>query len=671
MKKKIKKLSRLVIVSMMIISVFILSGCSDKNEMKNTVKNYTKLLNEKKYGELYEILTTDSKEYIKEEFGGKEGFVNKYSAIYSAMGVNNIKIDVGEIKDKSEIPITISMNTIGGKLKYEDAIIKLKKEDDKYKICWNESLILPDMVQGDKIRVKVSNGNRGEILDRDGNLLAYNGEVNYINIDPKLFKKEDISDLAKALDISEEYIEKKIENNINPDYAINIVKVSKYEEDKVQEALKIEGVMSQVGASRVYAKGEAFGSLLGYIGDITAEELEKNAGKGYTTSSQVGKNGLEQVYEDTLRATDGVHIYIERGGEDITLAKIKSSDGKDIKLAIDSDLQKSVYDQMDNEKGASIAMNSATGEVLGMVSSPSYDSNTMVTYKTKTIAKEWEENKNASFDNRANNLYSPGSTMKLITASIGMENKAIDPNEKMKIEGVNWQKSSSWGNYKVTRVKNVSSVNLYDAVVNSDNIYFADKAIKIGSENLIEGAKKFGLGADIKFEYPMSNSQISNSGAIDSEILLGDTGYGQGEVLTTPLQITMAYSALGNEGKIMTPRLVISENKEEKVYSEAIQKKYLKELQKDFAGVINDSNGSGYLCKIEGVNLAGKTGTAEIKSTKEDETGNENSWFVAVDMDNSKLAISMVMENMKDKSTSKYLVPKVKNIMKSYISEDK
>lgn len=671
MKKKIKKLSRLVIVSMMIISVFILSGCSDKNEMKNTVKNYTKLLNEKKYGELYEILTTDSKEYIKEEFGGKEGFVNKYSAIYSAMGVNNIKIDVGEIKDKSEIPITISMNTIGGKLKYEDAIIKLKKEDDKYKICWNESLILPDMVQGDKIRVKVSNGNRGEILDRDGNLLAYNGEVNYINIDPKLFKKEDISDLAKALDISEEYIEKKIENNINPDYAINIVKVSKYEEDKVQEALKIEGVMSQVGASRVYAKGEAFGSLLGYIGDITAEELEKNAGKGYTTSSQVGKNGLEQVYEDTLRATDGVHIYIERGGKDITLAKIKSSDGKDIKLAIDSDLQKSVYDQMDNEKGASIAMNSATGEVLAMVSSPSYDSNTMVTYKTKTIAKEWEENKNASFDNRANNLYSPGSTMKLITASIGMENKAIDPNEKMKIEGVNWQKSSSWGNYKVTRVKNVSSVNLYDAVVNSDNIYFADKAIKIGSENLIEGAKKFGLGADIKFEYPMSNSQISNSGAIDSEILLGDTGYGQGEVLTTPLQITMAYSALGNEGKIMTPRLVISENKEEKVYSEAIQKKYLKELQKDFAGVINDSNGSGYLCKIEGVNLAGKTGTAEIKSTKEDETGNENSWFVAVDMDNSKLAISMVMENMKDKSTSKYLVPKVKNIMKSYISEDK
>lgn len=671
MKKRMKKLSSLVFIIAITVSVFLLSGCSNKDEMKKTVDDYTRLLNEKKYDELYEILTIDSKDYIKEEFGGKEGFINKYSAIYSAMGVNNIKINVGEIKDESRIPVTLSMDTMAGKLKYEDITIKLKKEDDKYKICWDESLILPDMVQGDKIRVKIINGKRGNILDKDNNLLAYNGEANYVNIDPNLFKAESISDLAKVLDISEEYIEKKIESNTNKNYAINLVKVSKYEVDRVEKALNIEGVTSQVINSRVYAEGEAFGSLLGYIGNITAEELEKKSDKGYTASSQIGKNGLEQVYEEKLRATDGVHIYIERGSEEITVAKTKASDGEDIKLSIDSKLQKEVYDQMDKKKGASIAMDSITGEVLAMVSSPSYDSNTMVTYKTKTIGKEWEENENACFDNRANNLYSPGSTMKLITAAVGLENKVIDPNEKMKIDGLNWQNSSSWGNYKVTRVKDVSSVNLYDAVVNSDNIYFADKAIKIGSENLIEGAKKFGLGAEIDFEYPMPNSQISNNGKIDSEILLGDTGYGQGEVLTTPLQLTIAYSSLANEGKIMAPRLVISENKEAKVYSDAIKKEYLDELKKDFSGVINDSDGSGYLCKINGEDLAGKTGTAEIKSTKEDTSGDENSWFVVVDMNKSKLAISMVMENMKEKSTSKDLVPKVKNIMESYISESK
>lgn len=665
-----KKLSRLVFIIMMIISVFVLSGCSNKDEIKNTVKNYNKLLNGKNYGELYETLTTESKNYIKEEFGGKEEFVKKYSAIYSAINVSNIKIDVGDIKSKSEIPIRVSMNTIGGKLKYDDATIKIKKEDNKYKISWDESLILPEMIKGDKIKVEVTKGNRGKILDRAGNLLAYNGEASYVNIDSKVFKEESIKDLAKVLDISEEYIEKKIESNTNPKYAVNIVKLSNYEDDKLDKVSKIEGATIQQVTSRVYVKGEAFGSLLGYIGNVTAEELEKKADKNYTSSSQIGKNGLEQVYEDKLRATDGVHIYIEREGSNLTVAKTKARDGDDIKLAIDSKLQRKIYDEMDKEKGASIAMNSTNGEVLAMVSSPSYDSNTMVTYKTKSIAKEWEENKNACFDNRTNNLYSPGSTMKLLTASIGLENNIINPSEKMKIEGLNWQNSSSWGNYKVTRVKDIDSVNLYDAVVNSDNIYFADKSIKVGSEKFIEGAKKFGLGSDINFEYPMTKSQISNSGKIESEVLLGDTGYGQGEVLTTPLQVTMAYSALANEGKIMAPRLVISENKEEKVYNKAIRKEDLKELQKDFSGVINDPSGSGHLCKINGIKLAGKTGTAEIKSTKEDKDGNENSWFVAVDMDKSKLAISMVMEDMKDKSTSKYLVPKVKNVMKSYILED-
>ncbi|WP_297136440.1 penicillin-binding transpeptidase domain-containing protein [Terrisporobacter sp.] len=665
--KLVKSREIITIISIMVLAVFILSGCSSKNKIEDTIDNYTKLLNDKKYDDLYEMLTTDSKNYIKSEFGGKEEFINKYNAIYSAMGVNNIKISVKKINDKLEVPITISMSTVAGELKYDNTTINLEKEDDGYKISWNESLILPDMVQGDKVRVKTTIGSRGKILDRDGNLLAYNGEVNFINVDTKKFKESSISKLAKDLDISEKYISDKIKNNSNPEYAVFIVKVPEYEKEKLEKISAIECVTIQKNISRVYAKGEAFGSLLGYIGSITAEELEKNPNKGYTTSSQIGKNGLEQVYEDKLRAKDGVHIYIERGDEDITVAETKVSNGKDIKLAIDSKLQQEIYNQMNKEKGASIAMDSSTGEVLAMVSSPSYDSNTLVTYKTKAIAKEWEESKNAHFDNRANNLYSPGSTMKLLTASIGLENNLINPNEKMNINGLQWQNSSSWGKYKVSRVKDVSSVGLYEAVIYSDNIYFADKAIKIGSDKLIEGAKKFGIGADIDFEYPMPKSQIANHNKIDKEILLADTGYGQGEILTTPLEVTMSYSALANEGKIMTPRLVLSENNKAKVFSEAINKEHLEELQKDFAGVINDPNGSGYLCKIDGVNLAGKTGTAEIKSTKDDETGNENSWFVAVDMDNSKLAVSMVMEDMKGKSTSKDLVPKVKNIMESYI----
>ena len=660
-----------IVASVLIMSMFVFLGCNKEENIEAVVNNYAKLLNDGKYEELYEELANESKKYIDEEYESKEGFVQKYSNIYSAMGVNNIKIDIKDSENKLEIPITITMNTIAGELKFDDASIKLVKEDNKYKILWNESLILPQMIQGDKIRVKTTNGSRGRILDRNDNLLAYNGEVNFINIVPDAFeenKNENISKMADILDISEEYIEDKLNKSTNSDEALFIVKVSNYEQEKVEILSDINGVSVQKGISRVYAQGEAFGSLLGYIGSITEEELAKNPNKGYTFYSQIGKNGLEQVYEDKLRAKEGAHIYIERGDEQITIAKTEASDGEDIKLSIDSELQEDVYNQMNKDKGASIAMDPKTGEVLAMVSSPSYDSNTLVTYKTKTIAKTWEKSNNAEFDNRANNAYSPGSTMKLITASIGLENKVINPSEKTEIKGLYWQNSSSWGDYKVTRVKDAGSVNLYEAVKYSDNIYFADKAIKIGAEKYIEEAKKFGIGVKSIFEYPMAKSQISNNGKLEDELLLADTGYGQGEVLTTPLEITMAYSALGNDGNIMTPRLVISENNEAKIYSEAISKDYLPELKKCFSAVINDSDGSGNLAKIEGVNLAGKTGTAEIKGSKDDKSGSENSWFAAVDLDDSKIAISMVMEDMKEKSTSQYLVPKVKNIIETYLN---
>ncbi|WP_330405622.1 penicillin-binding transpeptidase domain-containing protein [Romboutsia hominis] len=339
-----------------------------------------------------------------------------------------------------------------------------------------------------------------------------------------------------------------------------------------------------------------------------------------------------------------------------------------MKLSIDSKLQDSIYNELKGDKGASIAINPLNGEVLAMVSSPSYNSNTLVTYKTKEIANKWENQNNIQFENRANDSYSPGSTIKLITSSIGLESGVINPNEYMDIKGESWQKDSSWGNYSVTRVKDTKRpVNLYDAVKYSDNIYFADKAIKLGEEDYIKGLKKFGIGEKITFEYPMQNSQISNNGKLDNEILLGDTGYGQGEILMTPLDVVLSYSALVNDGNIMIPRLVISENKESKVYKNAIDKKYIEELKKCFKGAINDEDSTGYLAKIEGKNIMGKTGTAEIKNSKDDNSGINNGWFVAVNEDDPKIAISMIVENI-NKSTSEYVVPKVKNILNYYLN---
>ena len=656
----------ILLLSIFILSIFVLSGCSKNNEVQSLVKNYEKLLNEGNYEALYDNISKKSKEYIS-----KEEFIKRYSSIYSGIGANDIKISIGEINSKTQIPISITMNTLAGKLKFEDIKVDIVKEDKNYKINWNESLILPPMTKDDKIGVEFDKAVRGQILDRDNNKLAYDGKAYQVSIHPSVFtanKDENLAKFAEVLDVSMDKISEKIENQ-NPDHKIPILKVPQYENEKIDLLKTIEGVIIDEVDSRVYQNSEALGCLIGYTDNITKEELEKYKGKDYNSQSKIGKSGLEQVYEDKLRARDGVHIFIKRGEEKITLAKKEPINGENIKISIDSKLQENIYAQMNNEKGASVALHPQTGEVLAMVSSPSYNSNTKVTYITKTISNKWKESEYAHNENRFNNAYSPGSTMKLITASIGLDEKVLNPNDTIDVKGVNWQKSSNWGDYYVTRVKDPGrSVNLYDATKYSDNIYFADLAIKIGADKFIEGAKKFGIGENLEFEYPMDKSQISNNSKIESEMLLADTGYGQGEILMTPLDVAMSYSALSNNGDIMKPRLVISENKEPKVYSKAINKENLEELISCFGAVINDEDGTGNLGKINGVNLIGKTGTAEIKKSKDDTDGSEKGWFVAVNLDEPKIAISMIIEDLNGKTAGSHVVPKVKNIIKNYIN---
>lgn len=657
----LKKILILLGVIIMITLLFV--GCSNESEVKQIIDSFTKDLNDRKFDKLYENISIKSKKVIS-----YEEFTNRYEKIYGSINARDINIKIKEIDKDLKILASMSINTIVGKLDYDNFNINLVKEDDRYKILWDESLILPNMKKGDLVRVETKKATRGKILDRNDEELAIDSNVSSVYIHPEVFNKnkiENIDKVATILDISKEYIEDTIKDKPSSQL-VHLLNVSPYENDRINNLKLIEGISIKEEVSRVYKNSEALGNLIGYIGNITKEELEKS--KGYSQTSKIGKAGLEQIYEDRLRAIDGVEAYLKRGNEKIEIGKVNQRNGEDIKLSIDSKLQDSIYNELKGDKGASIAINPLNGEVLAMVSSPSYNSNTLVTYKTKEIANKWENQNNIQFENRANDSYSPGSTIKLITSSIGLESGVINPNEYMDIKGESWQKDSSWGNYRVTRVKDTKRpVNLYDAVKYSDNIYFADKAIKLGEEDYIKGLKKFGIGEKITFEYPMQNSQISNNGKLDNEILLGDTGYGQGEILMTPLDVVLSYSALVNDGNIMIPRLVISENKESKVYKNAIDKKYIEELKKCFKGAINDEDSTGYLTKIEGKNIMGKTGTAEIKNSKDDNSGINNGWFVAVNEDDPKIAISMIVENI-NKSTSEYVVPKVKNILNYYLN---
>ncbi|GAA0749714.1 penicillin-binding transpeptidase domain-containing protein [Clostridium sartagoforme] len=669
------KNKKLILISLLLSFMLLISGCSKLNKAEKAFETFSQKWTQNDYTGMYQMLTNDSKAIISEE-----DFTTRYTNIFSAIEANNLLIEINGDKVKEDdtitIPFKLSMNTIAGDVNISDYKLNIIKEDKEFKIKWDESLIFPQMTKDDKVRVNVIPSKRGSILDKDANLLANDGILNTVGIYPAKFNLSNIdakiAEIATTLDISEENIKTKLDANTNPEHFIPLVDI--LPTDSKLNSLRgraEDGILIKEKAGRIYTGGEAFGRLIGYIGSITAEELENNKDNGYNDTSLIGKAGLEQVYEDTLRGKDSAEIYIERGEEKITIAKKDGEDGNDIKLSIDSALQSKIYSEMNGEKGAATAVNPKTGEVLAMVSAPSFDSNVFTTYVTKTQKSKWEETNNADEINRFNKTYSPGSTMKLLTSSIGLENKIIDSNATRDIKGLSWQKDSSWGDFKITRVTDPGSpVNLKDAVNHSDNIYFGQVALELGNNKFIEGIKKFGIGEELKFEYPMEESQISNDGDLGREILLADTGYGQGEIMVTPLNVALSYSALANNGDIMQPRLVISENSESNIWKQsAISKDDLPALINSFTALINDSGATISDGVVPGHRVAGKTGTAEIKKSQDDVNGTENGWFVSVDPDTAKISLAMIIEDVKDRGHSHVTVPKVRNVMEYYLNK--
>ena len=662
-----------LLFSLLIIIVISVS-CSKINKYEETFNTFKEKWINSDFSGMYSMLTDSSKEYIDEET-----FVNRYTNIYSAIDLKDLEIEIsGDIiknKDYYTVPFSLKGNTVAGELNITDYKVNIYKVDKEYLINWDESLLFPNMIEGDKVYVRNFSHTRGKILDRNDNILAEDGIISVVGIHPSKFDTENrdakITELANTLDISEDTIINKLNSNSNPEYFVPIVDILSSDE-KLTTLINRddEGIIINEKTSRVYNGGEAFGRLIGYVGAITAEELESKGDKGYTQTSIIGKAGIEQVYEDTLRGEDGAEIYLSRNNEEISILKKEVVNGTDVKLTIDSTLQNNSYEQLNGEKGAVTAVDPKTGEVLALVSAPSYDSNIFTTYVTKTKSAEREANDYTDQINRFSKTYAPGSTMKLITASIGLNTGVLDADETVTIDGLTWQKDSSWGNYNITRVHNTTTpMTLREAAKYSDNIYFAQLALKIGSKNLINGLNGFGIGEEIPFEYPMTTSSISNNGNLDSEILLADTGYGQGELMVTPLNMALAYSALANDGNIMTPRLVLTSDSSATIWKEsAIKSEYLPTLIEDFSAMVNDADGAAHGAQIAGYNIAAKTGTAEIKASQDDTTGTENGWFVAVDTTSSKLSVAMIIEDVKDRGGSSIPIPKVKAIMEEYLN---
>lgn len=583
MKKKVVIISVIAVAVIALITVAILVLNKEKQNPEEILKTYFAYIEKQNYEEMYNMVHSNT---------DKEEFLKRNKNIYEGIHAKKIKIEITSIQnEKKKVIITYltKMNTSAGDVEFENTA-KLSKDDSKkYKIEWSSNLIFPELNNDYKVRVSNTEGKRGSILDRNGNILV------------------------------------------------------------------------ETKTNREYPYKDITAHITGYVQGITAEELESKAEKGYNPHSIIGKTGLEQVYEERLKGKDGLKIYIEDNNGNIvkTIAETKGNDGEDIKLTIDINLQTKLYEKIKNDKGFFVVMNPQTGEILALVSTPSYDPNKFVTGMTNDEWNSISTNEAKPLFTRFISTWCPGSTFKPITGAIGLTTGNLSEDDEFNYSGLAWQKDSSWGDHKITTLTAYSGKkNLKNALIHSDNIYFAQAALKIGEKTFTEGLDKIKFNEDIDFELDTNKSTYSNSERIEREATLADSGYGQGQLLVNPIHMASIYSAFVNEGNMVKPYIEYKENREkEYLVKNAFSKEAANIIREDLIQVVESPTGTAHDLKVNGVKLAGKTGTAELKASKE-EKGKTLGWFncftVDEELDKSMLIVSMV-EDGGSNGGSRYL----------------
>ncbi|MFH1832896.1 MAG: penicillin-binding transpeptidase domain-containing protein [Candidatus Levyibacteriota bacterium] len=332
----------------------------------------------------------------------------------------------------------------------------------------------------------------------------------------------------------------------------------------------------EVDSLREYSYKDAFSHVLGYLGQISQGELKKEEFKDYAGGDLIGKDGIEQQYESLLKGTDGKQLFeVDALGKTIrTLGVEDPIPGLDIKLTLDAKLQIAGFKAMENVKKGALIVSTPKGEILALISKPSFDPNLFTKGEYYSSASDSAKQnlsdvllgqENPLLNRAISGVYPPGSTFKIITAAAALEDKIIDENFTVEDIGVLQVGAFSFGNwYFLQYGKTEGILNVVSALRRSNDIFFYKLAEKIGLEKLSEMAKNFGLGQALGIDLSgeaegLVPSDSWKQKAIGESWYLGDTyhyGIGQGYLLTTPLQVNTWTQAIANVGSLYEPHLL-------------------------------------------------------------------------------------------------------------------
>jgi penicillin-binding protein 2 len=435
--------------------------------------------------------------------------------------------------------------------------------------------------------------------------------------------------------------------------------VAAIEEHKID----LPGVSLRVRPVRAYPNGGSAATLLGYVTEVSQAQLKSKEFRDFRPGETMGQAGIERRYDAFIRGVDGGdQVEVDALGKiNRLIQRVEPQSGFNLHLTLDNRLQRVAEQALQGRSGALIAVHPFTGEILAMVSQPSYDPNQFSEHMT---LEQWHgliaDPRHPMQNKGLQGQYAPGSIFKLVTALAALEKGAIRPETTFSCDG-----SFSLGSHVFHDWKKGGhgTLNLQQAIANSCNIYFYNTALKTGIEGITRVARELGLGApsglglggEARGVIPSSTTRPQGAGGWYP----GNTvmaGIGQGMVTVTPIQAVMMVSAIANGGTLYRPwvvrkvetldRELIEEYGPELIRRVNIDPDNLAIVREGMQAVV--SEGTGSRAKIPGLRVAGKTGTAQVVENGGSQRGDQrdHAWFVAfAPADNPQIAIAVVVEH--------------------------
>lgn len=499
-----------------------------------------------------------------------------------------------------------------------------------------------------RIRKKFNPAPRGRILDRHGIEIANTRPGFYAAIVRAAINEEDLTKLGRILNMTPEAILEKsaVEKNIyNP---VKIAHDISYEQlSRIEEQIDLfSGIEVGTEPLRYYPYDELLFHVVGYVGEITDKEMEKES--GYILGDYIGKMGLERYYEKILQGTHGTeYVEVDARGKEVGAItekrRIPPTAGVDLQTTIDIALTESVAVYLkDHERAACVCLNPQSGEILVLYSKPGVDPNIFTHGVTSTEWEGWLKDAAAPmYDRTTMSCYPPGSTYKPFIALAALDSRMVHETKRFEpCQGV----------YRLGRRdfrcwKKHGSLDLAGAIINSCDIYFYQLGRLLGIDTIAARSNRVGFGRRTGIDLPGEKPGIQPDrawlekryGKNWTQGHIFNLSIGQGDILTSPLQLACAYTIFASGGRMPIPHII--RRNDTTYFDTDFPPEPIETIRRALAGVVD--RGTGTMARVAGVEVCGKTGTSQNPH------GDDHALFVGfAPADNAEILVCVVVENV-------------------------